>query len=271
MKSVKEQKSRLIYSLMDKIINEFKSNGQNTLDIPTSMIKRPLSMIEISNALNKINNKDDEKILIKHEFFVILKLIMYILYQYEYRFICLFNSIILPITRNNLVILFGFRLSIQLTLSTVFSPRYFGDNYNFSENLLAMFLTLISCDVIYTIIEIILMKKKILTSTENKDKNIIKFKQIIEIIIGYIIMIFIFLFGLYNSILISLYLDEKEIKCKYIINFIAVFFIDYLIYENIIIIIKGIILTYVVYQDVEGCGLTFLNFFNKIFIFYLAE
>ena len=64
MKSVKEQKSRLIYSLMNKIINEFKSNGQNTLDIPTSMIKRPLSMIEISNALNKINNKDDEKILI---------------------------------------------------------------------------------------------------------------------------------------------------------------------------------------------------------------
>ena len=61
-KSVKEQKSRLVYSIMDKTISEFKSNGQNTLDIPTSMIKRPLSMIGISNALNKMNNKDDEKI-----------------------------------------------------------------------------------------------------------------------------------------------------------------------------------------------------------------
>ena len=270
-KGVKEQKSRLIYSIMDKTISEFKSNGQNTLDIPTNMIKRPLSMIGISNALNKISNKDDEKILIKNEFLVILKLILFILYQYEYRFICLFNKIILPITSNNLIVLMGFRLSIQLTLSSVFSPRYFGDNYDFAKNVLAMFLTLISCDVIYTILEIILMKKKISTSTENKDKTIIKFKQIIESIIGYIIMLFIFLFGLYNSILISLYLDEEKINCKYIVNFIAVFFIDYLIYENIIIIIKGFILTYAVYQDIEGCGLRIMDFFNKIFIFYLAE
>ena len=60
---------------MDKTISEFKGTGQNTLDIPTSMIKRPLSMIGISNALNKINNKDDEKILNKNELLVILKLI----------------------------------------------------------------------------------------------------------------------------------------------------------------------------------------------------
>ena len=193
-KSVKEQKSRLVYSIMDKTISEFKSNGQNTLDIPTSMIKRPLSMIGISNALNKMNNKDDEKILIKNEYFVILKLILFILYQYEYRFICLFNRINLPITRNNLIVLTGFRLSIQLTLSSVFSPRYFGDNYIFSENVLAMFLTLVITDIIYTVIEIILMKKKISTSTENKDKIIIKFKQIIECIVGYIIMVFIFFY-----------------------------------------------------------------------------
>ena len=270
-KSVKEQKSRHIYSIMDKTISEFKSNGQNTLDIPTSMIKRPLSMIGISNALNKVNNKDEEKILIKNEFFVIMKLILFVLYQYEYRFICLFNNIILPITRNNLVVLTGFRLSIQLTLSSVFTPRYFGDNYEFRKNFLAMILTLIVCDIIYTVIEIILMKKKISTSTENKDKTIIKFKQIIESIIGYILMVFIFFFGLYHSTLISLYLDEKKIKCKYITNFIVVFFIDYLVYENIIIIIKGFILTYVVYQDVEGCGLRIMDFFNKIFIFYLAE
>ena len=270
-KSVKEQKSRHIYSIMDKTISEFKSNGQNTLDIPTSMIKRPLSMIGISNALNKVNNKDEEKILIKNEFFVIMKLILFVLYQYEYRFICLFNNIILPITRNNLVVLTGFRLSIQLTLSSVFTPRYFGDNYEFRKNFLAMILTLIVCDIIYTVIEIILMKKKISTSTENKDKTIIKFKQIIESIIGYILMVFIFFFGLYHSTLISLYLDEKKIKCNYIANFIVVFFIDYLVYENIIIIIKGFILTYVVYQDVEGCGLRIMDFFNKIFIFYLAE
>ena len=270
-KSVKEQKSRHIYSIMDKTITEFKSNGQNTLDIPNSMIKRPLSMIGISNALNKVNNKDDEKILIKNEFFVIMKLILFVLYQYEYRFISLFNNIILPITRNNLIVLMGFRLSIQLTFSSVFTPRYFGDNYKFNENFLAMFLTLIVCDIIYTVIEIILMKKKISTSTENKDKTIIKFKQIIESIIGYILMIFLFFFGLYHSTLISLYLDEKKIKCNYIANFIVVFFIDYLVYENIIIIIKGFILTYVVYQDVEGCGLRIMDFFNKIFIFYLAE
>ena len=271
-KRVKEQKSRLIYSIMDKTLTEFKNNGQNTLDIPTSMIKRPLSMIGISNALNKINNKDDEKILIKNEFFVIMKLILYILYQYEYRFISLYKgTIILPITRENLIALIGFRLSFQLTLSSFFSPRYFGDNYRFAANLLGMIVTLIIGDIVYTIIEIILMKKKISTSTENKDKRIIKFKQIIECIIGYIIMIFILLFGLYHSILISLYLDEKNIRCKYIVNFISVFFIDYLIYENIIIIIKGFILTYAVYQDVEGCKLKFLEIFDKIFIFYLAE
>ena len=257
---------------MDKTLTEFKNNGQNTLDIPTSMIKRPLSMIGISNALNKINNKDDEKILIKNEFFVIMKLILYILYQYEYRFISLYKgTIILPITRENLIALIGFRLSFQLTLSSFFSPRYFGDNYRFATNLLGMIVTLIIGDIVYTIIEIILMKKKISTSTENKDKRIIKFKQIIECIIGYIIMIFILLFGLYHSILISLYLDEKNIRCKYIVNFISVFFIDYLIYENIIIIIKGFILTYAVYQDVEGCKLKFLEIFDKIFIFYLAE
>ena len=269
-KSIKEQKSRHIYSIMDKTINEFKSNGQ-TLDIPTSIIKRPLSMIGISNALNKVNNKDDEKILIKNEFFVIMKLILFILYQYEYRFISFFNDIILPITRENLIVLIGFRLSIQLTLSSVFTPRYFGDNYKFSDNVLAIFLTLIFSDIIFTIIEIILMKKKVSTSTENKDKKIIKFKQIIESIIGYILMIFIFLFGLYHSTLISLYLDEKKIKCKYIINFIFVFLVDYLLYENIIIIIKGFILTYAVYQDIEGCGLRLMDILNKIFIFYLAE
>jgi len=270
-KSLKEQKNRLVYSIMDKTLSEFKGNGQNTLDIPTSMIKRPLSMIGISNALNRISNKDNEKILIKHEFFVIMKLILYVLYQYEYRLISLFNQIILPITRNNLVVLIGFRLSIQLFLSIIFTQRYFGDNYHFGYNILAMFLTLIIGDIIYTILEIILMKKKISTSTENKDKKLIKFKQIIESIIGYIIIIFIFFFGLYHSILISLYLDEKNIKCKYIINFISVIFIDYLIYENIVIIIKGFILTNAVYQDVEGCGLKFLEVLDKIFIFYLAE
>ena len=271
-KCLKEQKNRLVYSIMDKTLSEFKGNGQNTLDIPTSMIKRPLSMIGITNALNRVSNKDDEKILIKHEFFVILKLILYILYQYEYRFISLFNQIILPITRNDLIVLVGFRLSLQLVLSIIYSPRYFGDkNYHFGYNILAMILTLITCDIIYTIIELILMKKKISTSTENKDKNLIKFKQIIKCIIGYIIIIFIFFFGLYHSILISLYLKEKNIICKYIINFVAVIAIDYLIYENIIIIIKGFILTYVVYQDVEGCGLKCLEVFNMIFIFYLAE
>ena len=270
-KALKEQKARLIYSIMDKTISEFKGTGQNTLDIPTSMIKRPLSMIGISNALNKINNKDDEKILIKNEFLVILKLILFVLYQYEYRFISLFNRIILPMTRDNLIILIGFRLSIQLALSIIFTPRYFGDNYNFANNLLAMVLVLIFSDIIYSIIEIILMKKKIWTSTENKDKNLIKFKQIIECIIGYIIMIFIFFFGLYHAILISLYLEEQNIICNYIVNFISVFFIDYLIYENIIIIIKGFILTYAIYQDIEGCGLKFLAILDKVFIFYLAE
>ena len=271
-KSLKEQKNRLVYSIMDKTLSEFKGNGQNTLDIPTSMIKRPLSMIGITNALNRVSNKDEEKILIKHEFFVILKLILYVLYQYEYRFISLFNQIILPITRNDLIVLVGFRLSLQLVLSIIYSPRYFGDkNYHFGYNILAMLLTLITCDIIYTTIELILMKKKISTSTENKDKNLIKFKQIIKCIIGYIIIIFIFFFGLYHSILISLYLKEKNIICKYIINFVAVIVIDYLIYENIIIIIKGFILTYVVYQDVEGCGLKCLEVFNMIFIFYLAE
>ena len=270
-KALKEQKARLIYSIMDKTISEFKGTGQNTLDIPTNMIKRPLSMIGISNALNKINNKDDEKILIKNEFLVILKLILFVLYQYEYRFISLFNGIILPMTRDNLIILIGFRLSIQLALSTIFTPRYFGDNYDFANNLLAMVLALIFSDIIYSIIEIILMKKKIWTSTENKDKNLIKFKQIIECIIGYIIMIFIFFLGLYHAILISLYLEEQNIICNYIINFISVFFIDYLIYENIIIIIKGFILTYAVYQDIEGCGLKFLEIFDKVLIFYLAE
>ena len=271
-KSLKEQKNRLVYSIMDKTLSEFKGNGQNTLDIPTSMIKRPLSMIGITNALNRVSNKDEEKILIKHEFFVILKLILYVLYQYEYRFISLFNQIILPITRNDLILLVGFRLNLQLVLSIIYSPRYFGNkNYNIGNNILAMFLTLITGDIIYTIIELILMKKKISTSTENKDKNLIKFKQIIKCIIGYIIIIFIFFFGLYHSILISLYLKEKNILCKYIINFVMVIVIDYLIYENIIIIIKGFILTYVVYQDVEGCGLKCLEVFNLIFIFYLAE
>ena len=271
-KSLKEQKNRLVYSIMDKTLSEFKGNGQNTLDIPTSMIKRPLSMIGITNALNRVSNKDEEKILIKHEFFVILKLILYVLYQYEYRFISLFNQIILPITRNDLILLVGFRLNLQLVLSIIYSPRYFGNkNYNIGNNILAMFLTLITGDIIYTIIELILMKKKISTSTENKDKNLIKFKQIIKCIIGYIIIIFIFFFGLYHSILISLYLKEKNILCKYIINFVVVIVIDYLIYENIIIIIKGFILTYVVYQDVEGCGLKCLEVFNLIFIFYLAE
>ena len=271
-KSLKEQKNRLVYSIMDKTLSEFKGNGQNTLDIPTSMIKRPLSMIGITNALNRVSNKDEEKILIKHEFFVILKLILYVLYQYEYRFISLFNQIILPITRNDLILLVGFRLNLQLVLSIIYSPRYFGsNNYRIGDNILAMFLTLITGDIIYTIIELILMKKKISTSTENKDKNLIKFKQIIKCIIGYIIIIFIFFFGLYHSILISLYLKEKNILCKYIINFVVVIVIDYLIYENIIIIIKGFILTYVVYQDVEGCGLKCLEVFNLIFIFYLAE
>ena len=59
--------------------------------------------------------------------------------------------------------------------------------------------------------------------------------------------------------------------CKYITNFIAIFFIDYLIYENIIIIIKGFIFSYVIYQDVEGWGLKIMDFLNKIFIFYLSE
>ena len=34
-KRLKEQKSRLIYSIMDKTLAEFKNNRQNTLDIPT--------------------------------------------------------------------------------------------------------------------------------------------------------------------------------------------------------------------------------------------
>ena len=129
-RNVKEQKARHIYSIIDKTLNEYKSSGQNSLEASATIMKRPSSMIGISNALNRMNNnKEEEKILIKNEFFVIFKLILYILFQYEYRIIALFNKIDLPITRNNLICLLCFRMSLQLTVSVIITPRYYGDNY----------------------------------------------------------------------------------------------------------------------------------------------
>ena len=270
-KNVKEQKSRHIYSILDKTLNDIKNTGQNSLESSSNIIKRPSSLIGISNALNKVNNKEEEKILIKNEFFVIFKLILYILYQYEFRPFALFNKISLPITRNNLIFLISFRLSLQLSICIIITPRYFGNNYSLSSNILAIILTIIISDVIYTIIEIILMKKKILTSTDNKAKGIIKFKQIMECLFGYTLLIAFFLFGFYNSLWVSLYLKENKIKCCYIQNFIAIILIDYLLYETLILAFKSLIFTYVVYKDSEGCILKVLEFFNKIFIFYLAE
>ena len=270
-KNVKEQKNRLIYSILDKTLNDIKNTGQNSFEASPNVIKRPSSLIGISNALSKVGNKEEEKLLIKNEFFVIFKLMLYILYQYEYRPISLFNEIILPITRNNLICLLGFRLSLQLSICIIISPRYFRDNYSFSSNLLSIFLTIIFADVIYTIIELILMKKKISTSTDIKSKGIIKFKQILICLLGYIILLIFFLFGFYNSLWVSLFLEENNIKCHYINNFIAIIFVDYIIYESIILAIKSLIFTYIVYQDSEGFILKVLEIFSKIFIFYLAE
>ena len=271
-KNVKEQKARHIYSLIDKTLNEYKGSGQNSLEASTNIMKRPSSMIGISNALNKMNNnKEEEKILIKNEFFVIFKLILYILFQYEYRIISLFNKIDLPITRNNLICLLCFRLSLQLTVSVIITPRYFGDNYSLSSNILAIALIILISDFIYTIIEMILMKKKVLTSCDIKLKGIIKFKQIMECLFGYILLILILLFGFYNSLWISLYLRENKIECNYMTNYWISIIADYLIYEIFILIIKSLIFTYVVYQDADGCILKILEIFDKIFIFYLAE
>ena len=270
-KNVKDQISRHIYSILDKTLNEYKSSGQNSLETSNNIVKRPSSMIGISNALNKINNKEEEKILIKNEFFVIFKLILYILFQYEYRPISLFNKIDLPISRNNLIFLLCFRLSLQLSVSIVLSPRYYGDNYNLSSNVIAVIIIIIISDIIYTPIEIILMKKKISTSTDIKTKGIMKFRQIMECLLGYILLIIVFAFGLYNSIWVSLYFKENNIRCGYLSNYVWVILMDYLVYEIILLIIKSIIFTYVVYQDSEGCILKIMEIFNKVFIFYLAE
>ena len=271
-KNVKEQKARHIYSLIDKALNENKGSGQNSLETSSNIMKRPSSMIGISNALNRMNNnKEEEKILIKNEFFVIFKLILYILFQYEYRIISLLNQIVLPITRNNLICLLCFRLSLQLTVSVIVTPRYYGDNYSLSSNILAIVFIILISDIIYTVIEIILMKKKVLTSCDIKLKGIIKFKQIMECLCGYILLILILLFGFYNSLWISLYLRENKIECKYMVNFWIAIIADYLIYEVLILVIKSLIFAYVIYQDADGCILKFLEIFDKIFIFYLAE
>ena len=270
-KNVKEQKSRHIYSILDKTLNDIKNTGQNSLEASSNIIKRPSSLIGISNALNKVNNKEEEKILIKNEFFVVFKIILYILYQYEYRPVALFNKISLPITRNNLICLLSFRLSLQLSICIIITPRYFGNNYSLSSNILAIILTIIISDVIYTIIEVILMKKKILTSTDNKTKGIIKFKQIMDCLLGYIMLIALFLFGFYNSLWVSLYLKENKIECCYIQNFIAIILVDNILYESLVLAFKSLVFTYVVYKDSEGCILKILEFLNKIFIFYLAE
>ena len=271
MKNVKEQKSRHVYSIVDKTLNDIKNTGQNSLEASSNIIKRPSSLIGISNALNKVSNKEEEKILIKNEFFVIFKLILYILYQYEFRPIALFNKITLPITRNNLISLLCFRLNLQLSICIILSPRYFRNNYSFSSNFWSIIFTIIISDIIFTIIEIILMKKKISTSTDSKLKGIIKFKQIMECLFGYIIMIALILFGFYNSLWVSLYLNANKIKCHYIKNYIFTILIDNIIYESLILAFKSLIFTYVVYQDSEGCILKVLEILNRIFIFYLAE
>ena len=270
-KNVKEQKSRHIYSILDKALNDIKNTGPNSLETSSKIIKRPSSLIGISNALNRVNNIEEEKILIKNEFFVIFKLILYILYQYEYRFIALFNDILLPITRNNIICLLCFRLNIQLSVCIILTPRYYGNNYSFSKNILSIIASIIISDIIYTILEIILMKKKISTSTDNKEKGIIKFKQIIDCIFGYIIIIALFLLGLYNSLWISLYLREYNIKCHYLINYVAIILLDYIVYESLVLSLKSLIFTYVVYQDSQGCILKIMEILNKVFIFYLAE
>ena len=241
------------------------------METSTNIIKRPSSLIGISNALNKVSNKDEEKILIKNEFFVIFKLILYILYQYEYRLISLFNKITLPITRNNLIFLIAFRLNLQLSICLIIAPRYFEDNYSLSYNILAIIVTIIISDIIYTIIEVILMKKKISTSTDIKLKGIIKFRQILECLLGYILLIFLSLFGFYNSLWVSLYLINNNIKCCFLVDYFVIILFDNLIYESLILCIKSFIFTYVVYQDSEGCIIKILEIFNKIFIFYLAE
>ena len=271
-KNVKEQKARHIYSIIDKTLNEYKGSGQNSLEASANIMKRPSSMIGISNALNKMNNnKEEEKILIKNEFFVIFKLILYILFQYEYRIIALYNKIDLPITRNNLICLLCFRISLQLTVSVIITPRYYGDNYNLTSNIIAIVFIILITDFIYTIIEMILMKKKVLTSCDIKLKGIIKFKQIMECLFGYILIILILLFGFYNSLWISLYLKENKIECSYLTNFWITILADYLIYEVLVLVIKSLIFAYVIYQDADGCILKILEIFDKIFIFYLAE
>ena len=60
-RNVKEQKARHIYSIIDKTLNEYKSSGQNSLEASATIMKRPSSMIGISNALNRMNNNKEEK------------------------------------------------------------------------------------------------------------------------------------------------------------------------------------------------------------------
>ena len=272
-KNVKEQKSRLIYSIVDKTISEIKNTGQNSIEASSSLIKRPRSLIGISNALNKISNKGDEKILIKNEFCVTFKIMWFILIQYEYRLIALFNRLLLPITRNNLIILLCFRLNLQLSICIILSPRYFkSEDFPFHKNNFSVIGSLIISDVIYTFVELFLMKKKISTSTDIKQKGIFIFKQIIECLLGYIIIIAFLLFGIFNSFWVSVYLEEYNVQCCYLKNFYAMILLDYIIYEPIFLNgIKAFIFTYVIYKDSEGCILNVMEKLKNIFIFYLAE
>ena len=162
-------------------------------------------------------------------------------------------------------------MSLQLTVSVIITPRYYGDNYSLSSNIIAIVFIILITDIIYTIIEMILMKKKVLTSCDIKLKGIMKFKQIMECLFGYILLILILLFGFYNSLWISLYLKENKIECNYVTNLWIFILADYLIYEVLVLVIKSLIFAYVIYQDADGCILKILEIFDKIFIFYLAE
>ena len=274
-KWIKEQKRRQVFSLITNHFTEFQEsfNSRGYIDNISSFMKKPSSLIGISRILNKKSKgKEDEKLLIKNEFFVTLKMVLYLLYQYEYRPISLFNRITLPITRINLITLFCFRLNLELTMCIFLSQRYVSvESISTLRTIATLLLIIIITDLIYSILEIMLTKKKISTTTDTLERGVIIFKQIMLAFFAYAIIIALFLYGNYYSIWISMYLNKYEIKCNYLYTFIFILFFDYLVYENIIILIKGLIFTYVIYLNTTGCMINVMKVLKYTFIFYLAE
>ena len=239
--------------------------------------------VELEQIINSVDDDNEDDLLSEQSSslsqnsnylsLITFKIIFSSIFLNEYRPIAIFSKKQLPtISKHNLTILTFTRIIIQICIASFISKIHLSPPYNrFSiETIKNVSIIIFLSDILYSIFEYFLSKKQVDKTYSIVEIEFSKLKIVWRFIVTYLIIVFMTLLNILNTIWLYVYTNIYNVKIDFMIDFSICFIVDYVLYEILIILLKSLMFTKAVRGNKNGCICKIINkiLFGLEYVFY---